>query len=242
MNNRFKRMRGNVLRKIAGLPLIVAVVTVSVMVGSPQVAAAQAWSGWLDRDDPSGKGDYETVVDFKKAGQMPCDEPTHIKCRFVGDTNPFPPGNPPNGYTCNTQEGGYCVNGPSLECRDIEVSFLCPKGQEGRTPAPSESKAEQKVIPPADKLTLSATKKVMPRTGCLVTAKLSYSGNSAYYYDGKTVDFTAVPPPAPPSGVTDAKSELTRPVKAGQTVRATTPNYPALTSNDFACSEKYRAE
>lgn len=135
MNNRFKRMRGNVLRKIAGLPLIVAVVTVFV-IGSPQVAAAQAWSPWLDRDDPSGKGDYETVVDFKKAGKI-CANPIQIQCRFVGDTKPWP-ANPPTGYTCNTQVGGYCENTPTLQCRDIEVRFLCPKGL-GGTPTATET-------------------------------------------------------------------------------------------------------
>ncbi|MCH8172761.1 MAG: hypothetical protein IIA70_05555, partial [Proteobacteria bacterium] len=30
-----------------------------------------AWTSWLDRDNPSGKGDYETVSDFIKEGVLP---------------------------------------------------------------------------------------------------------------------------------------------------------------------------
>jgi hypothetical protein len=211
---------------------------------SPQVAGAQAWTPWLDRDDPSGKGDYETVADFTKAGKV-CDKPIQIQCRFVGETNPWP-ATPPTGYTCNTQLGGYCVNEPGLECKDIEVRFLCPKGLEGRTPTasgmPSEKpKAGETTLdyPYADRLTLSGTGP-HPKD-CSVTAKLSHTGHPGYTYENKTVTFIWVkgPSPAPSPQLTDAASEAKATVKGGQTVRAETlnypPNHPPLKSNDFTC-------
>lgn len=230
MNNRFKRMRGNVLRKLAGLPLIVAVVTVFV-IGSPQVAAAQAWSPWLDRDDPGGKGDYETVVDFKKAGQV-CDNPIQIQCRFVGDKNPWP-ANPPTGYTCNTQLGGFCENKPGLECRDIEARFLCPKGLD------EKKTGEAALHTPADRLTLSADPKVMSRSpkGCRLIARPWDSGDPTFKYLYDDVDFVLLggPGQAPDRGQTDTKGVYEFSILAGQRIRAELVADPAVKSNDFKC-------
>jgi hypothetical protein len=121
------------------------------------------------------------------------------------------------------------------------AAFAGLGGAQERKPAEKPKAGETTlVIPPADKLTLSATKNMASLKGCPVTARLSYSNNAAFTYPGKTVNFavSSGPPPTPPSGVTDAKSEVKRTVKSGQTVRAMAPAY-SLTSNDFACSEKY---
>lgn len=62
-----------------------------------------------------------------------------------------------------------------------------------------ETKETTAAIPPADKLTLSATPNVVSKTGCPVTARLSYSNNAAFTYPGKTVNFavSSGPPPTP---------------------------------------------
>ncbi len=83
---------------------------------------------WLDRDDPTGEGDYETIVDFLEEGTLPesCAEPISISCRTVGthidwtETGEV--------YHCDRTIGGYCVNDeqPDGTCMDYEVQFVCP--------------------------------------------------------------------------------------------------------------------
>jgi hypothetical protein len=98
-------------------------------------------------------------------------------------------------------------------------------------------------IPPADTLTLSATKNVASKTGCPVTARLSFKNNPAFTYPGSTVTFNIDngPPQTPPSCVTNAKSECPSTVKNGQTVHATDSKF-LLTSNKFTCSGKFPME
>ena len=38
------------------------------------------WGPWLDRDNPSGNGDYETRNDERNV----CENPTAIQCRIKG--------------------------------------------------------------------------------------------------------------------------------------------------------------
>jgi hypothetical protein len=38
------------------------------------------WTAWLNRDDPSGSGDWETLSSFVQAGQS-CTNPSAIECR-----------------------------------------------------------------------------------------------------------------------------------------------------------------
>ena len=106
--------------------------------------------------------------------------------------------------------------------------------------------AEPAAIPYADKVTLSATQKLASTTGCPVTARVGNLANPAWVYPGQTVNFVLVspsPPPAPPSGVADAKSEVKRTVKHGQTVQATIQTPKGLvTSNNFACAKWYPAK
>jgi len=76
--------------------------------------AAQAGeTPWLDRDRPSGVGEYETTKDLLK-----------IECRFKDDKSPVTQGSP-KGYHCNVTEGGWCKNGDpaGLTCRDMEVKY-----------------------------------------------------------------------------------------------------------------------
>jgi hypothetical protein len=68
---------------------------------------------WLNRDQPSGVGDYETTTDHLK-----------IKCRFKATGIAITDG-APVGYRCNVPEGGWCKNNDpaGLKCQDMEVMF-----------------------------------------------------------------------------------------------------------------------
>ena len=78
------------------------------------IGAAQAGeTPWLDRDKPSGVGEYETTKDLLK-----------IECRFKGTHQPVTQGSPV-GYHCNVTEGGWCKNNEpaGVKCQDMEVRY-----------------------------------------------------------------------------------------------------------------------
>jgi len=87
------------------------------------------WTSWLDRDNSSGKGDYETVRDFIKEGVLPKDlEPVCIQCRTLGGVDWQDAG---QNYHCELPLGGYCVNAENddengEQCLDYEVRFFYP--------------------------------------------------------------------------------------------------------------------
>ncbi len=68
---------------------------------------------WLDRDDPGGVGDYETIRDLLT-----------IKCKFVNG-GIITEGSP-TGYHCNIPDGGWCKNNnpAGLACKDMKVKFF----------------------------------------------------------------------------------------------------------------------
>lgn len=86
-----------------------------------------SWTGWLDRDNPSGSGDYETRTDFLSSGQLPttCTAPGGIECQTTSGTDWSLTGEV---YTCNTSVGGACRNSqqPDFFCLDYRARFLCP--------------------------------------------------------------------------------------------------------------------
>jgi Mucin-2 protein WxxW repeating region len=97
------------------------------------------WTNWVNRDEPSGKGDYETLVDLQKEGKLKCRRPLAVQCRYRpnGQTWGYQAGTytisqGPTGYHCETTKGGWCVNGelkPKGQCKDSEVRFCClPEG------------------------------------------------------------------------------------------------------------------
>ena len=83
------------------------------------------WTSWLDRDNPSGKGDYETVRDFVKEGVLPKEpDPVCIQCRTLDGVDWQDAGQV---YHCDLPLGGRCVNAENSEqCLDYEVRFLYP--------------------------------------------------------------------------------------------------------------------
>lgn len=82
-----------------------------------------SWGPWLNRDNPGGSGDFETIVDFGP-GQV-CADPLAIQCRTVQGVRWPAAGDV---YNCNVVIGGYCYNShqQDLSCEDYEVRFLCP--------------------------------------------------------------------------------------------------------------------
>lgn len=71
-------------------------------------------TGWLNRDNPSGTGDWETTKDLLK-----------ISCRFAKQPQIMVHTNSPAGYTCDVPTGGLCKNGTPAgnKCRDLQVQY-----------------------------------------------------------------------------------------------------------------------
>ncbi len=88
-------------------------------------ATAQAgWTPWLDRDQPSGKGDYETLNDFLEAGEA-CSCPLDVECQTLDGRDWRETGQV---YTCSRIQGGICVNDRQPDgrpCLDYRVRFFC---------------------------------------------------------------------------------------------------------------------
>jgi len=91
------------------LTLAIGLATLAVVTG----AAFTGATPWLNRDQPSGVGDYETTRDHLQ-----------IACRFKGGGQPITEG-APSGYHCNIKEGGWCKNNDpaGVKCKDMEVKF-----------------------------------------------------------------------------------------------------------------------
>jgi hypothetical protein len=69
---------------------------------------------WLDRDNPGGAGDYETIRHLLTP-----------ECRFVVGGGVVQTGNPA-GYHCSIAEnGGWCKNNVPAgnQCRDIKIRY-----------------------------------------------------------------------------------------------------------------------
>lgn len=91
----------------------------------------ERWTPWLDRDDPSGLGDFETLADFVAAG-LACAEPVAIECQTTGGVSYQQAG---QAYTCDVETGGVCSNGDNATpqslvdvasgCLDYRVRLRC---------------------------------------------------------------------------------------------------------------------
>jgi hypothetical protein len=104
------------------------------------------WTKWLDRDDPSGVGDFEDLANLVPQA---CKAPMAIQCRYKNDTTSAgqwghqngsnPPVNTAGaGYSCLVSgpgAGGICQNSKTrppgsqtkTTCKDSEVRFCCAK-------------------------------------------------------------------------------------------------------------------
>ncbi|XP_042607306.1 uncharacterized protein LOC122142030 [Cyprinus carpio] len=77
---------------------------------------------WLDRDDPSGVGDYETLsLLLIRYPLQVCPKPIAIEVTTISGTPALPPGNIFVVY--DPLQGFECKNGA---CEDYRVRFTCP--------------------------------------------------------------------------------------------------------------------
>ena len=96
-----------------------------------------SWTSWMNRDHPSGSGDFERVNDYANSGVYVCDgdTPMNCECRSVSDGVYFDDysfGNVDTVY-CTPAVGFACVNGESM-CPDFEVRFCCSGNATTRHP------------------------------------------------------------------------------------------------------------
>lgn len=82
------------------------------------------WTPFLNRDAPSGNGDFEALADFVAAGLVYA-HPTAIECQTVDGIDLRTAGQV---YTCDPAIGGACVNADQSNgtCLDYHVRFFCP--------------------------------------------------------------------------------------------------------------------
>ncbi len=131
-------------KKIMGLSLLCVLSVIPFASTHAQTGVSNAWTGWLDRDEPSGQGDAEVLPSFlAETPSLVCTSPSAIEARIRGTTNVFTPGmatpqvlrsfDPSKGLQC------YNVDQASGSCADFEVRFLCAAPTLGQTKAVLES-------------------------------------------------------------------------------------------------------
>lgn len=81
-------------------------------------AAFSANTGWINSDRPGGSGDWENIDRYVK-----------VTCRIQkqgGGWDTYHPGNNlPQGYTCDKQKGGWCINKQTSNgrCQNMQVKY-----------------------------------------------------------------------------------------------------------------------
>lgn len=78
-----------------------------------------SWTDWMDRDNPSGEGDYEDLASFTDV----CTAPLAIECQTLDGVGHAQAG---QSVTCDTSYGFKCVNAENNNsCLDYRVRFYC---------------------------------------------------------------------------------------------------------------------
>ena len=78
---------------------------------------------WLDRDNPSGYCDCETLRDFDCS--QTCRNPVGVRCRDKNTALDYQ--SVGQNMFCNARDGGVCWNSDNNSpCKDYEVQFICP--------------------------------------------------------------------------------------------------------------------
>ncbi|XP_028409464.1 cartilage intermediate layer protein 1-like [Dendronephthya gigantea] len=96
------------------------------------VRVVHYWTPWLDRDNPSGSGDFELYANFVVNDRRPpCRagyKPVGANCRVKGSNIPWYRAKQKIS-SCNqcTSKGFACVNSNTQRCKDYEIQFLCYK-------------------------------------------------------------------------------------------------------------------
>ncbi|XP_028409446.1 cartilage intermediate layer protein 2-like [Dendronephthya gigantea] len=87
--------------------------------------AAVYWTGWLDRDNPSGTGDWETYNSFKPRPCRAGYRPLGANCRVKHTYQPWYAANQNIALQC-TSGGFVCKNSDNTQyCKDYEIQFRC---------------------------------------------------------------------------------------------------------------------
>ena len=93
-----------------------------------QVCGPFNWTDWIDRDNPSGTGDWETVSDAVPLGG--CPNPIWLECQTLTGTNWWQTGDV---IRYSTNGGCLCVDADQpliagvRKCRnDYRIRMLCP--------------------------------------------------------------------------------------------------------------------
>ncbi|QEY17057.1 hypothetical protein D0C16_14370 [Cellvibrio sp. KY-GH-1] len=127
-------------KKIMGLSLLCVLSAAPLSPIHAQTGVSNAWTAWLDRDEPSGQGDAEVLPAFlTETPNSVCTTPSAIEARIRGTTNVFTPGMtlPQTMRTFEPTKGLQCYNVDqrSGSCADYEVRFLCAAPTLGQTKA-----------------------------------------------------------------------------------------------------------
>jgi hypothetical protein len=85
------------------------------------------WSPWLDRDDPSGSADGETLSAFVREQTLKdCTLPVAVQARIKGsdDLSTL------EKVKFSIKTGLMCTNSEQTDskCKDYEIRFCCPQG------------------------------------------------------------------------------------------------------------------
>ncbi|KAI9544029.1 hypothetical protein NQZ68_005078 [Dissostichus eleginoides] len=94
----------------------------------PFCGGGVCWTDWFDRDNPSGTGDWEHLINLRREnpGKI-CDYPLYIEV-VTTDTMTPAISTGENFYIFNPTQGFVCrkTDQKSGECRDYKVRFGCP--------------------------------------------------------------------------------------------------------------------
>uniref|UniRef100_A0AAV2KGN4 WxxW domain-containing protein n=1 Tax=Knipowitschia caucasica TaxID=637954 RepID=A0AAV2KGN4_KNICA len=91
-----------------------------------KLSEPRCWTKWLDRDDPSGEGDFETLADLlEESPDDVCPEPVDVEALTLAGKTPAVAGDT---VVMNVNEGFYCKNKDQKDkkCNDYKVRFSCP--------------------------------------------------------------------------------------------------------------------
>jgi microsomal dipeptidase-like Zn-dependent dipeptidase len=104
----------------------------------------EPWTAWLNRDGPSGSGDWETVSEFITAGQV-CSNPMGIQCQSTSGVDWTQTGEI---YTCTAAAGGICRAQDQADgyCLDYRVRFRCPLSGTFTYNATNTNSAQQNTV------------------------------------------------------------------------------------------------
>ncbi|XP_060707891.1 uncharacterized protein LOC132833546 [Hemiscyllium ocellatum] len=83
---------------------------------------------WFDRDDPSGNGDYEDLVNLRKAyPNQICSNPT--TCEVETTSGILESSSGDNITECSVSSGFICTNKDQQDgkCEDFKIRFTCPE-------------------------------------------------------------------------------------------------------------------